>query len=157
MLFPYIQFQDLQIFCSQDFPIATTCKSKKGGITRLNIFEIMSKVTRVIYTLDQNSMPDITSLSQAVFTRFLYSHHACVSLKRGITRSNNFGISSKVKSAHLHFRQNCIPNIMSLACVVLQIVCSPGFSIATCISPKRGITRLHIRGISSKVIQVILP
>ena len=31
---PCIQFQDLQMFCSQGFPIATMRKSVKRGITR---------------------------------------------------------------------------------------------------------------------------
>ena len=123
MLFPYILFQDLQLFCSQNFPIAKKCKFEKGSITRLNIFRILSKVTWAIYTLDPNSIPNIISLSQAVFTRFPFSHKA-LSPKRGITQLNIFGILSKVNQVIYTLDPNYMPNIMSLAQPALQIFCS---------------------------------
>ena len=45
-------------------------KSKKRGITQLNIFGILSKVNQVIYTLDPNCVPNIMSLAQMVLQIF---------------------------------------------------------------------------------------
>ena len=85
-------------------------------------------------------MPNSMSLAQLVLQLFCSQGFSIVTmhLKRGITRSNNFEILSKVHQVIYTLDPNCTPNIMSLAHIVLQIFCSQCLPMATMHQFKKG-------------------
>ena len=94
MLFPYIQFQDLQIFCSQDFPIATMCVRKRGHKSVKYFRNFVKSYTVYLHLRPKQYAKYHESISSAIYNVSLQPQ--CVSQKRGITQLNIFGISSKV-------------------------------------------------------------
>ena len=105
----------------------TKCQSWKREIIQPNIDRILPKVNQVIYTLDTICMPNIMIHPQAV-------HQICCSqgplwvkclrLERWIIQSHFDKILWKLNQAICIMYPNCMPDIMILAQVVLQIFCS---------------------------------
>ena len=147
----------LQIFCSQG-PLWVKCLSLKRGIIQSNFDRILWKVNQVIYIMYPNCMPDIMILAQAVLQIFCSQGPLwvkCLSLKRGIIQSNLDRILWKVNQVIYIMYPNCMPDIMILAQVVLQIFCSQGPLWVKCLSLKRGIIQSNFDRILWKVNQVI--
>ena len=107
----------------------TKCQSWKREIIQSNIDRIFPKVNQVIYTLDTSCMPNIMTPAQAVLQIFCSQGLLwvkCLSPKRGIIQSNFYRVLWKVNQVISIMYPNCMPDIMILAQVVLQIFCSQG-------------------------------
>ena len=117
----------LKIFCSHLDPLWLQWVSMERGIIQSNIHRW--KVNQVIYIMYPNCMPDILILAQAVFQVFCshlrwLCYTICQSRKIEIIQLNIYRNLPKVNHVIYTFDTVCMPNIMILAQVVLQIFCS---------------------------------
>ena len=123
---------------------STTCLTLKGNGLEKKIIQnfITENVQKMfIYTLVCNYMPIIRILAKAVLQISHSkgcSYTKCLSPKRRITQSINYGISSKVNQINYTLVCNYMPNIRILAYAVLKIFCSQGCSYTKCLCPKKG-------------------
>ena len=86
-------------------------------------------------------MPNIRILSKAVLQMFCSqgcSYTKCLCLKKGNKPTKNFQNRFKSLSVHLHLYLLLMPNIRTLAKLVLQIFCSQGCSYTKCLCLKKG-------------------
>ena len=115
----------LQIFCWQG-SIGLQCISQKREIIQPNIYRILPKVNKVIYTLNTICVPNSMILAQAVLQLFCWQGSIglqCISRKRGIIQSNFPRILWKVNQVICIMYPNSMPDVMILAQAVLQILC----------------------------------
>ena len=105
----------------------TNRQSLKRVMIQSNIYRILPKVNKVIYTLDTTCMPNIMTLAQAVLQIFCSQGPLWIkylSLKSRIIQSNFDRILWKVNQVIYIVYPICLPDIMVLAQAVLQIFCS---------------------------------
>ena len=104
-----------------------------------------------------NSMPDIVILAQAVLQIFCWQgrllyYKKCQSRKREIIQPNNYGILPKLNQVIYTLNTICMPKIMTIAQVVLQVFCPVWVKF---LRMKREIIQSNIHQILWKVNQVI--
>ena len=98
--------------------------------------------------------PSSSGCPDILFTRLLF-HTKRQSRKRELIQSTTYRNLPKVNQVIYTLDTFCIPNIMTLAQAVLEIVCSQGPLWVKCLRPKRGIIQSKFDRILWKVNQVL--
>ena len=119
----------LQIFCSQG-PLWVTCLGLKREINQSNFDRILWKANQVIYIMYPKLYawyhdPSSSGSPDILCTRLLY-YTKRQSRKRDIIQSNIYRILSNVNQIIYTLDTICMPNIMTLAQAVIQILCWQG-------------------------------
>ena len=136
----------------------TRCQSQKRDLIQSNIYNNLSKVTQVIYTLNTICKQIIIVLVQAILQIFCWQGSICIqciSRKRVFIQPNIYRILPKVNQTICPLGIFCVPDSMILVQGVLQILCWQCSIRLQCISRKRGINQSNVHRIIRQVNQVI--